>query len=122
MLVGIIDTGVDGNHPDIAPNFNRALSRNFVTDRPNDSKGKTLDGPCEFPGCKDPADWDDDGHGTHVASTIGSPVNGLGIAGVAPERVPRQPARRPGLRPVLPQAQPRRAHLRRPTPASTWST
>ena len=84
VLVGIIDTGVDGKHPDIAPNFNLALSRNFVTDRPNDSNGKTLDGPCEFPGCKDPADWDDDGHGTHVASTIGSPVNGLGIAGVAP--------------------------------------
>ena len=84
VLVGIIDTGVDGKHPDIAPNFNRALSRNFVTDRPKDPKGKTLDGPCEFNGCKDPADWDDDGHGTHVASTIGSPVNGLGIAGVAP--------------------------------------
>jgi subtilisin family serine protease len=29
-------------------------------------------------------DEDDDGHGTHVASTIGSPINGLGIAGVAP--------------------------------------
>jgi subtilisin family serine protease len=28
---------------------------------------------------------DDDGHGTHVASTIGSPINGLGIAGVAPK-------------------------------------
>jgi subtilisin family serine protease len=25
------------------------------------------------------------GHGTHVASTIGAPVNGIGIAGVAPE-------------------------------------
>ncbi|MFC7643393.1 S8 family serine peptidase [Streptosporangium lutulentum] len=84
VLVGIIDTGVDGQHPDIAPNFNQSLSRNFVTDRPNDPNGKTLDGPCEFPGCKDPADWDDDGHGTHVASTIGSPVNGLGVAGVAP--------------------------------------
>jgi subtilisin family serine protease len=84
VLVGIIDTGVDGKHPDIAPNFNRELSRNFVTDRPEDPDGKALDGPCEFSGCKDPVDWDDDGHGTHVASTIGSPVNGLGIAGVAP--------------------------------------
>ncbi|MFF5204493.1 S8 family serine peptidase [Streptosporangium sp. NPDC000396] len=84
VLVGVIDTGVDGKHPDIAPNFNRSLSRNFVTDRPKDSKGQTLDGPCEFKGCKDPADWDDDGHGTHVASTIGSPINGLGVAGVAP--------------------------------------
>jgi subtilisin family serine protease len=25
------------------------------------------------------------GHGTHVASTIGAPINGIGIAGVAPE-------------------------------------
>ena len=24
VLVGIIDTGVDGSHPDIAPNFDRA--------------------------------------------------------------------------------------------------
>jgi subtilisin family serine protease len=35
--------------------------------------------------CKDPADVDDNGHGTHVASTIASPLNGLGIAGVAPD-------------------------------------
>ncbi|MEU4543616.1 S8 family peptidase [Nonomuraea dietziae] len=84
VLVGIIDTGVDGKHPDIAPNFNRQLSRNFVTDRPNDPKGQPFDGPCEYKGCKDPVDVDDDGHGTHVASTIGSPVNGKGIAGVAP--------------------------------------
>jgi len=43
-----------------------------------------IDGPCEYASCVDPANEDDDGHGTHVASTIGSPVNGLGIAGVAP--------------------------------------
>ncbi|WP_037971569.1 S8 family peptidase [Streptosporangium amethystogenes] len=84
VLVGVIDTGIDGRHPDIAPNFNYALSRNFVTDRPKDPNGKTLDGPCEFKNCKDPVDWDDDGHGTHVASTIASPVNGRGVAGVAP--------------------------------------
>ncbi|MEO3790064.1 S8 family serine peptidase [Nonomuraea sp. B10E15] len=84
VLVGVIDTGVDGKHPDIAPNFNRELSRNFVTDRPKDEHGETLDGPCEAEGCKDPADVDDDGHGTHVASTIASPINGIGIAGVAP--------------------------------------
>ncbi|SDL11876.1 Subtilase family protein [Nonomuraea maritima] len=84
VLVGVIDTGVDGKHPDIAPNFNRELSRNFVIDRPTDDRGETLDGPCEVSSCIDPVDVDDDGHGTHVASTIASPINGIGIAGVAP--------------------------------------
>jgi subtilisin family serine protease len=84
VLVGIMDTGVDGRHPDIAPNFNRALSRNFVVDIPTDSKGKQIDGPCDYKSCVDPIDVDNDGHGTHVASTVGSPVNGLGMAGVAP--------------------------------------
>lgn len=85
VLVGIIDTGIDGNHPDIAPNFNRALSRNFTTDIPVDANGATFDGPCEHPSCVDPVDEDDNQHGTHVASIIGSPINGLGTAGVAPD-------------------------------------
>ncbi|MEU4577743.1 S8 family serine peptidase [Nonomuraea sp. NPDC023979] len=84
VLVGVIDTGIDGSHPDIAANFNRELSRNFVTDKPEDENGETLDGPCEADGCKDPVDRDDDGHGTHVASTIASPANGIGVIGVAP--------------------------------------
>jgi len=81
VTVGIIDTGVDGNHPDIKPNFDKALSRNFTTDL------EDVDGPCaDEPdrSCTDPADVDENGHGTHVAGTIGSPVNGLGIGGVAP--------------------------------------
>jgi subtilisin family serine protease len=79
---GIIDTGVDGNHPDIAPNFDRELSRNFVTDN---SQAGIDDGPCEVAGCVDPVDEDDNGHGTHVAGTIGAAINGLGMAGVAPD-------------------------------------
>jgi subtilisin family serine protease len=78
VRVGVIDTGIDGSHPDIAPNFDAKDSHNFVTDNP------AIDGPCEVPSCVDPVDEDDDGHGTHVASTIGSPINGIGIAGVAP--------------------------------------
>jgi lantibiotic leader peptide-processing serine protease len=78
VLVGILDTGVDGRHPDIAPNFDSGRSRNFTTDMPE------IDGPCEYTGCVDPADVDDNEHGTHVASIIGSPLNGLGLAGVAP--------------------------------------
>jgi subtilisin family serine protease len=80
VLVGVIDTGIDGSHPDIAPNFDKARSANFVVDNP------LIDGAtCEHPpACIDPVDEDDDGHGTHVASTIASPLNGLGIGGVAP--------------------------------------
>jgi subtilisin family serine protease len=84
VYVGILDTGVDGSHPDIAPNFNNELSRNFTVDIPNDSDGGVFDGPCEFRGCVDPANWDDGGHGTHVAGTIGAAANGFGISGVAP--------------------------------------
>jgi subtilisin family serine protease len=79
VLVGVIDTGIDGNHPDIAPNFSNSLSRNFTTDMPD------IDGPCEYADCVDPPNVDHDGHGTHVAGTIASPLNGLGITGVAPE-------------------------------------
>ena len=82
VRVGVIDSGIDGSHPDIAPNFNAALSRNFTTDIP------LVDGPCEEEpdqSCSDPADVDEDGHGTHVAGTIAAPINGLGMAGVAPD-------------------------------------
>ncbi|WP_433330134.1 S8 family peptidase [Spirillospora sp. CA-294931] len=87
VLVGVMDTGVDGNHPDIKPNFNGKLSRNFTVDVPYDADGKPLDGPCEEEAdksCNDAADVDENDHGTHVASTIGSPRNGIGMAGVAP--------------------------------------
>jgi lantibiotic leader peptide-processing serine protease len=82
VRVGIMDTGVDGDHPDIAPNFDRFLSRNFTRDN---SEPSVDDGPCEHPSCVDPNDEDDNGHGTHVASTIGSPLNGIGVGGVAPK-------------------------------------
>jgi len=79
VLVGIIDSGIDGNHPDLRANFNRELSRNFVTDIP------LIDGPCEVPSCVDPVDVDDNGHGTHVAGLVAAGLNGLGTAGVAPK-------------------------------------
>jgi lantibiotic leader peptide-processing serine protease len=81
VLVGIMDTGIEGSHPDIAPNFNAALSRNFTEDIP------LIDGKCAHEpdhSCSDPADVDENSHGTHVAGTVASPINGLGMAGVAP--------------------------------------
>jgi subtilisin family serine protease len=84
VKVGIIDTGIDGSHPDIAPNFDAADSRNFTRDIPTDETGTVVDGPCEYRGCVDPADHDDNGHGTHVAGTIAAAANGFGVSGVAP--------------------------------------
>src|SRR5215218_8481897 len=81
VLVGIMDTGIDASHPDIAPNFDSALSRNFTVDDP------IIDGSCKSDpdnSCQDPATVDENSHGTHVAGTVASPVNGLGMAGVAP--------------------------------------
>jgi lantibiotic leader peptide-processing serine protease len=81
VLVGVIDTGIEAAHPDIAPNFDRELSRNFTVDDP------VVDGPCEEDpdgSCQDPPDVDEGGHGTHVAGTIGAPLNQIGIGGVAP--------------------------------------
>lgn len=78
VKVGIMDTGVDATHPDIAPNFDHKLSRNFVTDIP------AIDGPCEVESCVDPATVDEGGHGTHVAGTVGAAKNGVGVSGVAP--------------------------------------
>lgn len=79
VTVGILDTGLDGSHPDLKTNFSKKLSRNFTTDMPD------IDGPCEFEGCVDPASWDDNGHGTHTAGTIAAALNGMGLSGVAPK-------------------------------------
>jgi subtilisin family serine protease len=81
VRVGIIDTGVDASHPDIAPNFDSALSRNFTTDMTD------IDGDCNLEpdhSCTDAANVDEGGHGTHVAGEIAAAINGIGTAGVAP--------------------------------------
>ena len=58
----VIDTGVDLDHPDLFVDVARA--RTFVPGTSN-------------------AD-DQNGHGTHVAGTIGAKLNGVGVIGVAP--------------------------------------
>ena len=82
VSVGVIDTGIEAAHPDIAPNFDRKLSRNFTIDDPV-VDGLCADDPDGY--CTDPADVDEGGHGTHVAGTIGAAINDFGIAGVAPK-------------------------------------
>jgi lantibiotic leader peptide-processing serine protease len=69
VLVGDIDTGIDFNHPDLAPNIDVANSANCVSGAP-------------VPGT---AAQDDNGHGTHTAGTIAAASNGIGIVGVAPK-------------------------------------
>jgi subtilisin family serine protease len=78
VLVGILDSGIDASHPDLATNFSHELSRTFATDIP------AVDGPCEYTDCMDPPDVDNNGHGTHVAGIVAAALNGIGVAGVAP--------------------------------------
>jgi lantibiotic leader peptide-processing serine protease len=77
--VGIIDTGIDASHPDLAPNFDPSRSRNFTMDIP------AIDGPCEYATCIDPANVDHGGHGSHVSGIIAGARNGFGVEGVAPD-------------------------------------
>jgi len=70
VLVGINDSGVDDQHPDLAPNFS---ARDSVNCSDNGRPDTT------------PGGWrDDNGHGTHVAGTVAAARNGIGIVGVAP--------------------------------------
>lgn len=63
VRVAVLDTGIMGNHVDLAGQV--VLGKNFI----------------------DPTrDWqDDDGHGTHVAGVIAASMNGVGVAGIAPK-------------------------------------
>ena len=82
VKVGVIDSGVDFNHADIAPNLDVDLSCSFIfDDTPTADPAEIANGDCSNKG----AVQDLNGHGSHVASTIGAPINGVGIAGVAPD-------------------------------------
>lgn len=68
ILVCVVDTGIQGSHPDLAGNI--VGGENFVLKR----------------GRLNPYQWaDDNGHGTHVAGTIAAIDNTIGVVGVAPE-------------------------------------
>jgi lantibiotic leader peptide-processing serine protease len=82
VSVGVIDSGVDFAHPDIAPNLDVGRSCSFIfTDTPTANPSEIANGNCT----NKAAVQDLAGHGTHVASEIAAPINGIGIAGVAPE-------------------------------------
>jgi lantibiotic leader peptide-processing serine protease len=68
VRVAVLDTGFDLTHPDLMPNINFELSRNFV-------EGETLQYGLPGPFS----------HGTHVAGTIAAAQNDFGTIGVAPE-------------------------------------
>jgi lantibiotic leader peptide-processing serine protease len=68
VLVGDIDSGMDFEHPDLAPNYDAANSTDC-------SSGS----PAPLPPNNDLL-----GHGTHTAGTIAAASNGVGIVGVAP--------------------------------------
>lgn len=82
VTVAVVDSGVDFTHPDIAPNLDVGRSCSFIfNDTPTADPAEIANGDCS----NKAAVQDLNGHGSHVASTIAAPVNGIGIAGVAPK-------------------------------------
>ena len=82
VTVGVIDGGVDFNHPDLAGAIDVARSCSFIySDTPTADPSEIANGDCT----NKAAVQDLQGHGTHVATTIAGRVNGIGIVGVAPE-------------------------------------
>jgi subtilisin family serine protease len=81
--VGVIDTGIDLTNTDIMPNVDVADSCVFLyADTPTaDPAEQVTRGDCS----NKAALQDLAGHGTHTAGTIAAPINGEGVAGVAPE-------------------------------------
>ena len=106
VKVGIIDTGVQADHPDIHPNFDYQASRNFAKDIPD------IDGPCEVASCMDPVGTDDGGHGTHVAGIVGGGHERLRAERRGAEGHDRRGPGRPGQRLLLPRPDGERADLR----------
>ncbi len=82
VKVGVIDSGVDFTHPDLAGGIDVALSCSFIyPTTPTADPAEVANGDCT----NKAAVQDLQGHGTHVATTIAARENGIGIVGVAPE-------------------------------------
>ncbi|MEV0441108.1 S8 family serine peptidase [Streptomyces spectabilis] len=72
VTVGVLDSGVDDTHPDIAPNFDRNASASCLGGVPTQKDNAWR-----------PVAKESD-HGMHVAGTIAAAKNGTGVTGVAP--------------------------------------
>ncbi len=71
VLVGVLDSGIDPDHPDLVANIDVADSVSCIDGgRPDQATGGW------YPTTSD--------HGTHVAGTVAAARNGTGIVGVAP--------------------------------------
>lgn len=84
MVVAIIDSGIDYNHPDLAANI-WTNPGEIPGNKIDDDKNGYVDDVhgYDFVGSGDADPLDDNGHGTHTAGTIGAVGNnGIGVAGV----------------------------------------
>lgn len=82
VTVGVVDTGIDYNHPDFA---GRAIikGKDVSTCDSSINELKSSGGRCSKPKQPDNDPMDTNGHGTHVAGTIGAATNNsLGVAGI----------------------------------------
>ena len=94
VIVAVIDSGVDYNHPELAANMwvnTDEIAGNGVDDDHNgyidDRMGYDFASACYYMVCTSDSDpMDQYGHGTHVAGTIAAiNGNGIGISGIAPK-------------------------------------
>jgi lantibiotic leader peptide-processing serine protease len=82
VSVGVIDGGVDFTHPDLAGRIDVDRACSFIfSDTPTADPMEIANGDCS----NKTAVQDLQGHGTHVSTIIAGALNGVGIAGVAPD-------------------------------------
>lgn len=69
VLVGVLDSGIDPDHPELASALDRSASAGCLTGMPDTSASAWLPSS---------------NHGTHVAGIIAATDDGVGVTGVAP--------------------------------------